>query len=228
VTIDEIQPEIQYTICFTLRDPAKELYYRTNKPALDRVILDVHQRLMELGVGIGQETDVHQRILSQLLLYRDGCLSIPGYIEAGITKKTEVKGFHEHLHEKLQHDLSFGPPRIISEADIGNSRIDLLIEDIPIELKLENRKTFTTTQIVDSYKRQAADYVARCNAPFGFLVVLDTVLDRKQPTSPVAQDVKVEQVMTVSGEPVIVIAIIIRIPRSASDFTILANRDANT
>lgn len=225
VTIDEMKPGIQYKIYFTLREPAQELYYRTNNPAIDKVIVHIHQRLIDLGVAIGQETELHQKVLSQLLLYRDACLSLQGYISAELAKKTETKGFHEHLHEKLHHNLSFGNSvNIISEPDIGNSRIDLLIEGIPTELKLEDRKTFTTPDIVNSYKEQAADYIARCNAPFGFLVVLDTVLNRKQPTSPVEQDVKIEQVTTSAGGTVIVIAVIVRIPRKASDFTTLAGK----
>jgi hypothetical protein len=99
-----------------------------------------------------------------------------------------------------------------------------LIENIPTELKLEGRKTATTNDIEERYKGQAASYIARQNAPFGFLLVLDTVLDREQPTSRVDQDVRLTQVTNVSGDSVIVITLIIRIPRPASDHTKLARQ----
>ena len=94
-----------------------------------------------------------------------------------------------------------------------------MIDGFPVELKLEKRKTFTITQIVDSYKKQAADYVARFKAPFGFLVVGD-IADRDTPIPLANQDIQVVEVETSSGDSVVVVAIIVRLaPRSPSSYS---------
>jgi hypothetical protein len=91
---------------------------------------------------------------------------------------------------------------------MGNSRVDFLIDGIPVELKLEDRKTVTTDEIIESYKAQAADYIARQSAPFGFLLILDTVLDRDQSTSRIDQDLRLVPVINVSGDPIMVVALV--------------------
>ncbi len=226
VTVPEIEPKTECTINVTLRDPAGDLYYSTSNPELNRLIRDIHLRLLEHGIPVGPETEVYQRVLAQLLIYRDSCASITGYIDASVAEKSEIKGFHQHLRQRLRHQLDIELVDIVSEPQIGNSRVDLLIEGIPTELKLEDRKTATTDDIVERYEGQAADYIARQGAPFGFLLVLDTVLDREQPTSRVDQDWRLAQVPNVSGASIMVIALVIRIPRPASDHTKLARRRA--
>ena len=227
VTIPEIEPAIECTINVTLRDPARELYYSTGNAELDQCILDIHRQLLDHGIPVGPETEMYQQVLGQLLLYRYYCASKPGYIDANVAQMTENEGFHKHLYSQLGHQLAIVPvAEVFSELDIGNSRVDLLIGDIPTELKLEDRKTATTNDIVERYQGQAADYIARRGAPFGFLLVLDIVLDREQPTSRVDQDLRLTQVTNVSGASVVVITIVIRIPRPASDHTRLARRRA--
>lgn len=220
VTIPEVRPKLEYTIDVTLHDPAGDLYYSTGHRELDQCIRDIHQQLLEHGIPVGPETEMYQQVLGQLLLYRRYCASRPGYIDASVAQMTENEGFHKHLHNRLGHQLAIVPiTEVFSELNIGNSRVDLLIEGIPAELKLEDRKTATTDDIVERYKKQAADYIARQGAPFGFLLVLDIVLDREQPTSRVDQDLRLTEVQTVSGDLVLVITFVVRIPRPASDHT---------
>lgn len=227
VTIPEVKPQSEYTIDVTLYDPAGDLYYPTDDPELEHCIRDIHLKLLEYGIPVGPETEVYQRVLSQLLIYRRSCASVKGYIDTSVAEKTEIEGFHKHLLQRLPHQLAIVPVDIVSEPEIGNSRVDLLIEGIPTELKLEDRKTATTKDIVERYQGQAADYIARQGTPFGFLLVLDTVLDREQPTSRVDQDCRVTQVSNVAGDAsVVVIAIVVRIPRPASDHPKLARRCA--
>jgi len=225
IQVPEIHPGEECAIDVTLRDLSQELYYRTGIVVLDDCILDIHQSLLGYGVPVDPDHDKYQKVLVHLLLYRQNCALYPDYISADIATMTENAGFHKHLYSKLIDQLSIEAiGHVFSEVDIGNSRVDLLIENIPTELKLEGRKKVTTDEIVESYQGQAADYIARQNAAFGFLVVLDTVLDRELPTSRVDQDIRVVQVTIVSGNSVIVVAIIVRIPRSASNFTELAKK----
>jgi hypothetical protein len=223
VTVPAIVPEEVYVMDIDLHDIAGDLYCSTNIPELDQCICDIHLQLLEYGIPVGPETEVYQRVLSQLLIYRYCCASTTGYIDANVARQTEVEGFHRHLCERLAHQLGIVPVGIVSEPEVGNSRVDLLIEGIPTELKLEDRRTATTDSIVSRYEGQAADYIARQGAPFGFLLVLDTILDRTQPTSPVAQDLRVSRVLNVSGGTVVVIAIVVRIPRPASDHSRLSS-----
>ena len=151
VTIPEIRPEEAYTIRVVLRDVARELYYPTNVPALDQCIRDVHLQLLENGIPVGPKSDMYQRVLSHLLIYRHACASTVGYIDASVAEQPEIEGFHRHLLGRLAHQLDIVPVAVVSEPEIGNSRVDLLIEGIPTELKLEDRKRATTD---DTVKRQ--------------------------------------------------------------------------
>jgi len=215
-TINKLQPKLEYTIDVTLYDPA-QLTYRTNIDQLDRCLLSVYCQLLERNIPVDADRDQHQKILYGLIMYRHNCSAVTGYIGADIAQQTETQGFHQHLQGKLG-STGFGI-EVSSEPVLGNSRLDLLIEGYPAELKLENRKTITTDGIINSYKDQAADYISRRNAAFGYLVVLDTVLEREIATSPVDQDIRVVDVTTVSGKTVCVVAIVVRIPRSASELT---------
>jgi hypothetical protein len=216
VTIPEVNAELEYMIEVTLSDPAGDLYYSTGHPQLDQCIRDIHLTLLDYGIPVGLETEVYQRVLGQLLIYRHSCSAVRGYVDPGIVIMTEIEGFHQHLLQRLAHQLAITPVEIVSEPEIGNSRVDLLIEGIPTELKLEDRITATTDDIVERYQGQA---------PFGFLMVLDTVLDREQPTSPVDQDYRVTLVPNVSGNAsAVVITVVVRIPRPASEHTVLARR----
>lgn len=228
VIIPELHRGLPYKIVAELRDPKGDLYYATDIPELNQCIRATHLMLLEFGVPLGPGMDKYQLVLCQLLLYRHNCATLPGYVDPNIVDKTEIKGFHEHLRGKLEHELDFITVPLISEPQIGNSQVDLLLNTIPAELKLEDRKHVTTDGIVARYQAQAADYVARQGAPFGFLVVLDTVLDREQPTSPVGQDIRVVRVPNVSGGTTVVVAIVVRVPRSASDHTEIAKKARST
>lgn len=214
VLIPAVEPDRIYRVQATMFDATTVMY--SAGVDLDRIVQKVQLELME-HLPIDPECLKHQRVLSQLLLYRQGCLTVTGYIGREVAEQGEVRGFHEHIHEKLHHQLAFGRPNIISEADVGSSRVDLLVEGVPTELKLERRKTATTAMIVDSHERQAADYIAACSAPFGFLVVLDAVLEREGVTPPPEQDVKVVHVDTAAGGTVPVVAVVVRMPSRPSD-----------
>jgi hypothetical protein len=113
--------------------------------------------------------------------------------------------------------LDFGD--IHTEVIEGNSRMDLLISTLPTELKIERNKDVSTADIFNSYAQQAADYVARMESYLGFLVVLDAAGNRDEPTPPARQDVDLVDVVTASGARLTVIGLVIRHPRSASDFS---------
>lgn len=223
VTIPEMLPDEEYKISVALQNPISNLYYETGNREIDRCVQETLDAILDSGVS-SEDAETCQRVLRELLVYRDSCGSVPGYIHATVAQNNEIEGFHRHLHDKLATQLNTQRLRIISEPEIGNSRVDLLIEDIPTELKLEDRRTATTDDIVNRYRAQAADYVGRQSSRFGFLLVLDTVLDRDLPTSRVDQDFRVDKVPNVSGDTVTVIALVIRIPRPASEHTAVARK----
>jgi hypothetical protein len=131
-----------------------------------------------------------------------------------VLRKSELE-FHNHLYLRLINDLDFGG-KTVYEVTTGNSRIDLLISDIPTELKVERRPDVSTEEIVRTYCGQAAEYVARCDSGFGFLVVLDGVFARETPTAPVDQDLVIADVTTASGDSVAIIGIVLRLPEPPS------------
>lgn len=221
VTIPEMLPDENYTISVALRNPISTLYHETGNREIDRCLQEALDAILDSGVS-SEDAVTCQRVLRELLVYRHSCGSVPDYIHATVAQNNEIEGFHRHLHDKLATQLNTRLLRVISEPEIGNSRVDLLIEDIPTELKLEDRRTATTDDIVNRYRAQAADYVGRQSSRFGFLLVLDIVLDRDLPASRVDQDFRVDKVPNVSGDTVTVIALVIRIPRPASEHTIVA------
>ncbi len=221
VTIPEVEINRDYRIDAHLFNPAEELFYPSGIPIIDTCLQNIHAQLLENGIPIDPGTEIYQRLLRQLLSYRYHCARTSEYISPSIISHSEISGFHCHLNSKLADQLDTTTLDIVNEQQLGNSRVDMMIAGYPVELKLEDRRTASTDDIVRRYEGQAADYVARQGCRFGFLMVLDTVLDRRQPTASLDQDVRFRHVQTASGQSVIVIAIVIRIPRSASDLTAL-------
>jgi hypothetical protein len=217
VALSELPPSIVVTISFWLRFPERELFYPTKVADLDEIVRRLHAELLQRGVRAGRAEAAHQRVLGEILLYRRAFFTVEHFAIPDQVRQSE-QAFHDHLHANLATSLTFGVPRVYSEVRAGNSRIDLLIEGVPTELKLERRPTVGTAEIIDSYKRQAADYASRSDSRFGFLVVLDAVPDRADPAPLAEHDVMLVDVPTSSGETVAVIGLIIRLPRSPSDF----------
>jgi hypothetical protein len=159
----------------------------------------------------------YQRVLNQFLKYRNSLLVAnpkAKFADPNVLRKSELE-FHNHLYLRLINDLDFGG-KTVYEVTTGNSRIDLLISDIPTELKVERRPDVSTEEIVRTYCGQAAEYVARCDSGFGFLVVLDGVFARETPTAPVDQDLVIADVTTASGDSVAIIGIVLRLPEPPS------------
>jgi len=223
VTVPEVEVNKVYQIDLHLKHPADELYCPTTIPIIDKCILSIHRQLLENGISFGLHTETYQRLLRQLFLYRYHCGLTPDYINSLVASQSEIQGFHRHLQSKLVAGLDYEALEIVNEQPLGNSRVDMVITGYPVELKLEDRRNANTDEIVRRYESQAADYVARRGSPFGFLLILDTVLDRVQPTATLEQDIKFRNVRTVSGDTVIVIAVVVRIPRPSSDFSALRN-----
>lgn len=220
IRIPEIQPEIPCTILLTLKDPSKEIFFATGIEIIDNVLRDINLLLSEHSLPLWTLSEQYQQVLTQLLLYRYNCSTQNGFISAEIASLTEINGFHRHLMEKISNNLSGEIIDMHHETEIGNCRVDLLLNGIPAELKLEDRKRIANNdEIINRFKNQAADYVGRMGNPFGFLLVLDTITNRDLPTSNLSQDVSVQYVRNVSGNDTIVIVIIIRIPMPASEHT---------
>jgi hypothetical protein len=217
VVIDEMPPDALISVRFKRRLPDRELFFPTGIEALNNLILRLHSELIRKGLPVGPTSPMYQKVLSLLLKYRSSILTVSNFANANVIRKNE-KSFHNHLHAMLSINLEFGDP-IYSEVGTGNSRIDLLIAGFPAELKLERRDNVTTEEIISAYKQQAADYVSRCESRLGFLVVLDAVAIRAAPTPPAEQDVLLVEVLTSSGGTVSVIGIVMRLPRSPSEFS---------
>lgn len=219
VTIPELEVNKEYQIQAYISNPAEEILFPSGIPIVDTCLKNIHVQLLENGIPFDRGTEVYQRLLRQLLSYRYHCAHTPEYITQSIANQSEISGFHRHLHSKLAEQLDTITLEIVNEQQLGNSRVDMMIAGYPVELKLEDRRTADTDDIVRRYEGQAADYVARQGCRFGFLLILDTVLDRDRPTASLDQDMRFKLVQNSSGNSVIVIAIVIRIPRPASDFT---------
>jgi len=217
VVFDEIPPQQTVRIRYLRRFPEEELFFRTGSEPLDRIILNIHRELVRKGLSVGPDAPIYQKVFAAFLKVRASILTVPGFVDYNEIKKDE-RTFHQWLHGLLSLDINFGVPTL-SEIGTGNGRIDLLIAELPTELKLERRETVTTKEICDSYKQQAADYISRQGSQVGFLVVLDTITARKDPTPPADQDVILEEVTTASGSTVSLICLIIRLPRSPSEFS---------
>lgn len=217
--IDRVSDGVEYEIVATTSNPAQDLFYPTGHPDLDETMRHIHLFMFNQGLTLGPESVGYHRILRHLVMYRYNCGSVKGYIDPSIVDKSEIDGFHRHFTDNLVNDFEYQLVSVMSEASIARSRVDLLVEGLPIELKLEVRRNVTTQETIDAYKEQAGEYIAQRGAPFGFLVVLDTVLDHEQIHGPSSQDIQVVAVPTQSGGTVTVIGIVVRISRPASDFS---------
>ncbi len=212
--IDEVAPNKPVSIRFTQHCPEKELLHRTGIEDLDHLMINIHARLLELGMPAECE---YQKVLAGLLKYQKIILSGRKHFVDPVKLRRNERSFHDDLYDKLCIMLDFGP--IEYEVSTGNSRIDLRISKFPVELKLERRDNVDTQEIIAEYQNQAADYVGRCGSYVGFLVVLDAVAFRQTPTPPTDQDVRVVKVLTSSGSDVCLVGIIIRLPRPPSQFS---------
>jgi len=217
VVIDEVPVNSPVRIYLARRAPELECFYPTGNDVLDKIIKSVHGELLKRGLPVSPESCQYQRVLNQLLKYRNSLLTAnpkAKFADPSVLRRSELE-FHNHLYIRLINDLEFGE-KTIYEATTGNSRIDLLISDIPTELKVERRLDVSTEDIIATYCAQAGEYVARCNSSFGFLVVLDAVLGRPTPTASVDQDLLIVDVPTASGKPLAVIGMVMRLPEPPS------------
>jgi hypothetical protein len=216
VVIDEVPANSPVRIFLAKRAPELECFYPTGNDTLDALIRHVHAELIRRGLPVSPGSCLYQKVLKHFLKYRNALLAADPRAKFGDPKllRENEREFHNHLYLALMNNLDMGDP--IYEGTIGNSRIDLLISGIPTELKLERRRDVTTEDIVRTYCDQAADYVARCNSPFGFLLVLDAVLARATPTAPAEQDLFIVDVPTASGNSVAVVGIVMRLPEPPS------------
>jgi hypothetical protein len=217
VVIDEVPVNSPVRIYLARRAPELECFYPTGNDVLDKLIKHVHSELIRRGLPVSPASCQYQRVLNQFLKYRNSLLVAnpkAKFADPNVLRKSELE-FHNHLYLRFINDLDFGE-KTIYEVTTGNSRIDLLISDIPTELKVERRPDVSTDDIVTTYCAQAADYVARCDSGFGFLVVLDAVLGRPTPTAPIEQDLVIVDVPTASGSSVAVIGIVMRLPEPPS------------
>jgi hypothetical protein len=190
----------------------QDLVYWTDNEEIDSVILRVCHELRDRTGMHSSEMIKLQRILAKLLLYRKSCFEIRGFISADVISNGEVEGFHRHLQSYFGTESIFGMPPMQSEPDTAKGRLDLLIDNVPVELKLEDRKTFTSREIVESNEQQTAEYVANVHEKYGILVVLDIAVGRNQPASRLEDDVLLRQVQNISGNATPVVGVIIRMP----------------
>jgi hypothetical protein len=217
VVIDEVRVNSPVRIYLARRAPELECFYPTGNDILDKLIKHVHSELINRGLPVSPAACHYQRVLNQFLKYRNSLLVAnpkAKFADPNVLRKSELE-FHNHLYLRLINDLDFGG-KTVYEVTTGNSRIDLLISDIPTELKVERRPDVSTEEIVRTYCGQAAEYVARCDSGFGFLVVLDGVFARETPTAPVDQDLVIADVTTASGDSVAIIGIVLRLPEPPS------------
>lgn len=217
VVIDEVPVNSPVRIYTARRAPELECFYPTGSDVLDKLICDVHAELIKRGLPVSPASCQYQKPLNQFLKYRNSLLTADPraqFADPKVLRESE-REFHNHLYRTLINSLVFGEPTVY-EATTGNSRIDLLIADIPTELKIERQLGVSTEEIVGKYCGQAADYVGRRNSRFGFLLVLDAVLGRATPTAPAEQDLCIVDVETDSGGSVAVVGIVMRLPEPPS------------
>jgi hypothetical protein len=217
IVIEELLTDRAYLARFRRTAPERDLFHRTNNAALDGIILRTQIELLRRGLPFGQEHSAYQRVLAQLLQFRRMLAVGAQFADPEALRRSE-RDFHNSLYNRLGVTLEFGDP-IVYEVTTGNSRVDLLIANLPTELKLERREGVTTEEIIHTYMAQAADYVSRCESQLGFLVVLDAVPERDVPMPPAEQDVLVVDVLTASGRTVPVIGIVMRLPRRSSELS---------
>lgn len=216
VTIDELSVDSPVRIYLAHRAPELECFYPTGDSVLDKLIRLVHAELIKRGLPVSPASCQYQKVLNQFLKYRNSLLATDPKAEFADPKvlRQSEREFHNHLYHRLIASLDIGNPTY--EGTIGNGRVDLLIGGFPTELKVERRPNVDTEEIVRAYSSQAADYVARCNSGFGFLLVLDAVLGRVTPTAPAEHDLVIIDVTTASGDSVAVIGLVMRLPEPPS------------
>jgi len=146
-------------------------------------IQNVRNEIIKHGIRNPPPRSLHT-VVGHLLRFADSCRR-----GSPFDKKVREKDFHRHLQIFLQGAAN-GP--VESEVDMGRGRIDLLLDDTPIELKAQ--KLGKDPKLgVSQYLQQAANYASDRSVATGVLVVLD-ITDRtheKQHSAPLSTSVDV-------------------------------------
>ncbi|NPD27179.1 hypothetical protein [Corallococcus exiguus] len=78
----------------------------------------------------------------------------------------------EALHNVLERFLLGQADAVFREPEVGNGRIDLLLRNTPVELKVDDLGE-RPRDAIERHKQQAAEYASRKNVSVAVLVVLD-------------------------------------------------------
>ncbi|QRN93986.1 hypothetical protein JRI60_33175 [Archangium violaceum] len=184
-------------------------------------IQDVRNKIDEHGI-LSPPPRSLQTVVSHLLRFADSCRQ-----GSPFGKNVREKDFHQRLLTFLQG--ANGP--VQSEVTMGQGRIDLVLDDTPIELKAKKLGK-NPAQGITRHFEQAASYASGRTVAAGVLVILDLTnhTHETQHSAPLSSNIKVVPVKTKktirgTNHTVLVVLVIEAFPPTPSSLGVKGKRN---
>jgi hypothetical protein len=186
--IEEIQGILKQT---GQEKPVDEAFYHMRKVGrincvwAERELQKITSKLR--NYIIPDDLEHYETVINSILNYMDQNLRENFFKDESF----DEKAFHKDLLRHFRADYQIGASAQ-KEIHTGGGKVDILVNDVPVELKVEKGEV-DVDRIIDKNKKQACQYASSQGKQVGILCVLD-LTKKGKPIPPPSNDIHIVEV----------------------------------